>query len=220
MRATFEDRLLDELKREIRLRESAGTGPGDVRTGELEAKTRFGRFLAPLASLAPLARLAPRRIAVVAAACAAAWLAAVVVPGAPAHSKAYAVEPVGDGSVRLTVMEQSIGVPAQRALAEKVRPWGIEVSIVLLPAGYVCERSEVSPVTDIHGRPLIVDGRPLIPVKAGWDVTLRRGNVLAFENTRGDSRPRAVEFYATKREAEPCVPRKVSLPDVRSGQRR
>ncbi|GAP48244.1 hypothetical protein [Streptomyces azureus] len=214
MRATFEDRLLDELKREIRLRESAETGPGDVRPGRREAKASLGRFLAPLASLAP------RRIAVVAAACAVAWLAAVVVPGAPAHSKAYAVEPVGDGSVRLTVKDQSIGVPAQRALAEKVRPWGIEVSIVLLPSGYVCERSQVSPVVDVHGRPLIVDGRPLIPVKAGWDVTLRRGNVLAFENTRGDSRPRAVEFYATKREAEPCVPMKVSLSDVRSGRRR
>jgi hypothetical protein len=144
----------------------------------------------------------------------------VVVPGAPADSKAYAVEPVGDGSVRLTVMEQSIGVPAQQALAEKVRPWGIEVTIDLLPSGYVCERSKVSPVTDIHGRPLIIDGRPLIPVKAGWDVTLRRGNVLAFENTRGDSRPRAVEFYATRSEAEPCVPMKVSLSDVRSGRRR
>ncbi|GAA2380288.1 hypothetical protein [Streptomyces coeruleofuscus] len=218
MRATtFEDRLLDELKREIRLRESAGTGPGDVRTGERQAKVSFGRFLAPLASLA---RLAPRRIAVVAAVCAAAWLAAVVVPGAPSQSKAYAVAPVGEGSVRLTVMEPNIGVPAQRALAEKVRPWGIEVTIDLLPSGYVCERSKVSPVTDIHGRPLIVDGRPLIPVKAGWDVTLRRGNVLAFENTRGDSRPRAVELYATEREAEPCVPMKVSVPDVRSGRRR
>jgi hypothetical protein len=208
MRATFEDRLLDELKQEIRLRESAETGSADVRTGEHEAKARLGRFLAP------------RRIAVVAAACAAAWLAAVVLPGSPGDSKAYAMEPVGDDGVKLTVMEPNIGVPAQRALAEKVRPWGIEVTIDLLPSGYVCERSKVSPVTDIHGRPLIIDGRPLIPVKAGWDVTLRRGNVLAFENTRGDSRPRAVEFYATRSEAEPCVPMKVSLSDVRSGRRR
>ncbi|GGT59824.1 hypothetical protein [Streptomyces coeruleorubidus] len=200
MRATFEDRLLDELKQEIRLRESAETGSADV-TGEHEAKARLGRFLAP------------GRIAVVAAACAAAWLATVVVPGSPGDSKAYAMEPVGDDSVKLTVIEPSIGVAAQQELARRVRPWGIEVSIVLLPAGYVCERSKVSPVTDIHGR-------PLIPAKAGWDVTLRRGNVLAFENTRGDSRPRAVELYATKREAEPCVPRKVSLSDVRSGRRR
>jgi hypothetical protein len=217
MRATFEDRLLDELKREIRLRESAKTGSGDARTGEREAKAFLRRFLAPLAPLAPLV---PRRIAVVAAACAAAWLASVVGPGSPADSKAYAVEPVGDGGVKLTVMEQSIGVAAQRELARKVRPWGIQVTIDLLPTGYVCERSKVSPVVDIHGRPLIVDGRPLIPVKASWDITLRRGNVLAFENTRGHSRPRAVEFYATKSEAEPCVPMKVSLSDVRSSRRR
>ncbi|MFF5515339.1 hypothetical protein [Streptomyces coeruleorubidus] len=208
MRATFEDRLLDELKQEIRLRESAETGSADVSTGEHEAKARLGRFLAP------------RRIAVIAAACAAAWLATVVVPGSPGDSKAYAMEPVGDDGVKLTVIEPSIGVAAQQELARRVRPWGIEVSIVLLPSGYVCERSKVSPVTDIHGRPLIVDGRPLIPVKAGWDVTLRRGNVLAFENTRGDSRPRAVELYATKREAEPCIPMKVSLSDVRSGRHR
>jgi hypothetical protein len=211
MRATFEDRLLDELKREIRLRESAKTGSGDARTGEREVKASLSRFLTSLA---------PRRIAVVAAACAAAWLAAVVVPGSPADSTAYAVEPVGDGSVKLTVQEQSIGVAAQRELARKVRPWGIQVTIDLLPAGYVCERSKVSPVVDAHGRPLLLDGRPLIPVKAGWDVTLRRGNVLAFENTRGADRPRAVEFYATSTEAEPCIPMKVSLPDVRSGRRR
>ncbi|OUD00748.1 hypothetical protein [Streptomyces swartbergensis] len=209
MRATFEDRLLDELKKEIRLRESAETGSGEARTGRREAKASLGRFLTP------------RRIAVVAAACAAAaWLATVVVPGSPGDSKTYAMEPVGDDSVKLTVIEQSIGVAAQQELARRVRPWGIEVTIDLLPSGYVCERSKASPVTDIHGRPLIVDGRPLIPVKAGWDVTLRRGNVLAFENTRGNSRPRAVEFYATKSEAEPCVPIKVSLPDVRSGRRR
>jgi hypothetical protein len=205
MRATFEDRLLDELKQEIRLRESAETGSADVRTGEREAKARLGRFLAP------------RGIAVVAAACAAAWLAVVLVPGSPADSKAYAVERVGDGSVKLTVKEQSISVTAQRELARSVRPWGIQVTIDVLAPGYVCERSKVTPlpVIDKHGNRV-----PLIPVKAGWDVTLRRGNVLAFENTRGASRPRAVEFYATKREAEPCVPVKVSLPDARSGPRR
>jgi hypothetical protein len=37
--------------------------------------------------------------------------------------------------------------------------------------------------------------------------------VLAFENTRGDSRPRAVELYETKTEAEPFVSMKVALPD-------
>ncbi|MGW7046832.1 hypothetical protein ACWGDT_29885 [Streptomyces avermitilis] len=203
MRTTFEDRLLDELKREIQLRETGagGLGPAEVKQGERKAKASVGRLFAPLA---------PRRIAVVAAACTAAWLAAVVVPGSPADSNAYAVEPVGDGSVKLTVKDQSIGVAAQRELARKVRPWGIQVTIDVLAPGYVCERSKVPPIpaVDEHGNRV-----PLIPLQAGWDVTLRRGNVLAFENTRGDSRPRAVEFYAAKSEAEPCVPMKVVLPD-------
>ncbi|GGN64300.1 hypothetical protein GCM10011579_033570 [Streptomyces albiflavescens] len=54
---------------------------------------------------------------------------------------------------------------------------------------------------------------PAIPIETVWDVTLRRGNVLAFENTRGGSAPRAVEFYETRYDAEPYVPRKVALPD-------
>ncbi|MFE9093245.1 hypothetical protein [Streptomyces sp. NPDC007264] len=202
MRTTFEDRLLDELKREIRLRGTGadGTGPAEAERGGHTTDASVGR---------PFARSAPRRIAVVAVACAAAWLAAVVVPGSSAESSAYAVEPVGDGSVRLTVREQSIDVAAQRELARKVSSWGIEVTVDVLAPGYVCERSKVTPLAaiDAHGNRV-----PLIPLKAGWDVTLRRGNVLAFENTRGDSRPRAVEFYANKSQAEPCVPMKVTLP--------
>lgn len=204
MRTTFEDRLLGELKREIELRETGvgGLGSAEVKPGKRKAKASVGR---------PFAPLAPRRIAVVAAACTAAWLAAVVAPGSPADSNAYAVEPVGDGSVKLTVKDQSIDVAAQRELARKVRPWGIQVTIDVLAPGYVCERSKVTPIpaVDEHGNRV-----PLIPLQAGWDVTLRRGNILAFENTRGGSRPRAVEFYETKSEAEPCVPMKVSLPDT------
>ncbi|WP_081240879.1 hypothetical protein [Streptomyces viridosporus] len=199
-RTTFEDRLLDGLKREIEQREA-----GACRTGPAEAGAGEGR---PKASVHR--PFAPRRIAVVAVACAAAWLATVVVPGSSTDSAAYAVEPHGDGSVTLTVRDQSIGVEAQRELARKVRPWGIHVTIDLLAPGYVCERSEVTPLlgVDAQGNRFSV-----IPLKAGWDVTLRRGNVLAFENTRGDSLPRAVEFYRTRAEAEPCVPMKVALPD-------
>ncbi|MFG2386650.1 hypothetical protein [Streptomyces avermitilis] len=207
MRTTFEDRLLGELKREIELREAGagGLGSAEVEPGKRKAKASVGR------PFAPFAPFAPRRIAVVAAACTAAWLAAVVVPGSSADSNAYAVEPVGDGSVKLTVKDQSIGVAAQRELARKVRPWGIQVTIDVLAPGYVCERSKVTPIPaiDEHGNRV-----PVIPLQAGWDVTLRRGNILAFENTRGHSRPRAVEFYETKSEAEPCVPMKVSLPDT------
>ncbi|MER5214025.1 hypothetical protein ABT063_26495 [Streptomyces sp. NPDC002838] len=200
-RTTFEDRLLDELQREIELREAGvcRTGPAEVGTGDGKPKASVRRLFAP------------RRIAVVAAACAAAWLATVVVPGSPADSTAYAVERHGDGRVTLTVKDQDIGIEAQRELARRVRPWGIDVTVDVLAPGYVCERSKVtSPVAavDEHGNRV-----PVIPFQAGWDVILRQGNVLAFENTRGGSRPRAVEFYKTKSEAEPCVPMKVALPD-------
>ncbi|MFE7837020.1 hypothetical protein ACFU53_13510 [Streptomyces sp. NPDC057474] len=196
----FEDRLLDGLKREIELRE-AGTGVAGAGSDEGRAKTSV-RGMSAL--------LTPRRIAVGATACAAAWLAVAAVPGSPAASKAYAVERNGDGSVRLTVRDQDISVVDQRELAREVRPWGIHVTIDVLAPGYVCDRSDVTsafPAIDEQGNPV-----PVIPMEARWDVTLRRGNVLAFENTRGDSRPRAVEFYEARSEAEPCVPRKVTLP--------
>lgn len=202
-RTTFEDRLLDGLKSEIQLREAGagGTGSAEIGTGEGKEKASVRRLITPLT---------PRRIAVVAAACAAAWLAAVAMPGSPADSKAYAVERHGDGSVTLTVKDQSISVAAQRELAQKVRPWGIQVTIDVLAPGYVCERSKVTPLVAVDGQGNRV---PVIPIQAGWDMTLRRGNVLAFENSRGSSRPRAVEYYATKSEAKPCVPLKVALPD-------
>ncbi|MET9868663.1 hypothetical protein ABZZ16_21250 [Streptomyces sp. NPDC006386] len=188
-RTTFEDRLLDGLKREIEQR-GAGTGRGG-------------------AGVSRRPGFAPRRIAVVALACAAAWLATVAVPGSPAESTAYAVAPRGDGSVRLTVRDQDMSVEAQRELARKVRAWGVHVTVDVLPSGHVCERSKVTgiPAVDEQGNRVV-----LIPLKARWDVTLRRGNVLAFENIRGESRPRAVEFYRTRAEAEPCVPVRVELP--------
>ncbi|MEW2404238.1 hypothetical protein [Streptomyces sp. NPDC046862] len=185
-RTTFEDRLLGELQREIQLRE-AGAGGGRPKVG---------------ASV--------RRFAIVAAACAVAWVAAVVVPGSPTGASAYAVEPVGDGRVKLTFEDQNISVGAQRELAEKVRPWGIHVTVDVLALGYVCERSKVAPIAavDVQGNRV-----PIVPIQISWDITLRRGNVLAFENTRGSSQPRAVELYATRSEAKPCIPMKVALPD-------
>ncbi|MFE9602828.1 hypothetical protein [Streptomyces hokutonensis] len=205
-RTTFEDRLLAELKREILLRETAksGTAVADGGTDRAGEHTSVRRFFTP------------RRIAVVVAACAAAWLAAVTVPGAPAGSKAYAVERHDDGTVTLTFQDQAIDVAAQRELARKVRPWGIEVTVDVLPRGYVCERSQVTPLSKVDRYGHLV---PLIPLRGTWKLpstwqgTLRRGNVLAFENTKGSSRPRAVEFYATRSEAEPCVAVEIALPD-------
>lgn len=201
-RRTFEDRLLDELKREIGLREA-----GIHRAGPTTAQPGGGGARASVRRLCT-----PPRIAVVAAACAVAWFGAAVVPGSSSYSTAYAVERHGDGTVTLTVKDQSIDVAAQRELATRVSAWGIEVTIDVLAPGYVCERSGFTPLpvlaVDRHGNRV-----PVIPIKAGWDLTLRRGNVLTFENMEGMSRPRAVELYSTRSQAEPCVPMKVALPD-------
>ncbi|MFD9322825.1 hypothetical protein ACFWDQ_35125 [Streptomyces sp. NPDC060053] len=201
-RRTFEDRLLDELKAEIELR-----GTGVRRTAPTTVEPAGGGAGAAVRRL-----FTPPRIAVVAVACAVAWFGAAVIPGSSAYSTAYAVERHGDGTVTLTVKDQSIDVAAQRELARRVRPWGIEVTIDVLASGYVCERSEFTPfpgwAVDGHGNRV-----PVIAIKVGWDFTLRRGNVLTFENMEGMSRPRAVELYSTKSQAEPCVPLKVALPD-------
>ncbi|MDR6974070.1 hypothetical protein J2X68_000748 [Streptomyces sp. 3330] len=201
-RRTFEDRLLDELRTEIELGEA-----GALRAGPATAvEPGGGRTRASARRL-----FTPPRIAVVAVACAAAWFGAAALPGSSATSTAYAVERHGDGTVTLTVKDRTIDVTAQRELATRVRPWGIEVTIDVLAPGYVCERSRpTSPsvrAVDRHG-----DRIPVVPLEAGWDVTLRRGNVLAFENTEGMSRPRAVELYSTRSQAEPCLPLKVTLP--------
>ncbi|MPY33009.1 hypothetical protein FNH09_17600 [Streptomyces adustus] len=225
-RTTFEDRLLEELKRHIELREagSCRTGPAEAAMDDggrseaadsaagsgsadwSEAGTRRGRGKSPAGRL-----FAPRRLAVVAAACAAAWLGVAGVPGSPSGSTAYAVERHDDGSVTLTVREQSIDVGAQRELARKLRPWGIRVIVDVLSPGFVCQGSEVTPLVAIDRRG---DRVPVIPVKSSWDITLHSGNVLAFENVRGDSRPRAVSVYEVTSEAEPCRPLKVTLPDA------
>ena len=114
---TFEDRLLDELKREIELRE-ADAGSGEAGPGSVEADTSVRRRYAPLVT--------PRRIAVVAATCAAAWLAMVAVPGSPADSTAYAVERhAATAASRSPSRTRASALDAQRELAGKVRPWGI-----------------------------------------------------------------------------------------------
>jgi hypothetical protein len=205
-RPTFEDRLLDELKKEIELREAGVSRTEPTGVGAGRGWTRAGWTRAAVLRL-----LAPRRMAFVAAACAAAWLGMAVVPGSSADSAAFAVERHGDGTVELTVKDQTIGIDAQRELATKVRPWGIEVTIDVLAPGYVCERSKFTPFPVVERRTGNVV--PGIAIKAGWDFTLRRGNVLAFENMKGMSRPRAVELYASKSEAKPCVPLKLTLPD-------
>ncbi|GAA3820677.1 hypothetical protein ACFS5L_04270 [Streptomyces phyllanthi] len=199
-RTTFEDRLLGELKREIELREAeaeVGAGAGAEVEAGAEAE---GEVRSPARR-----RFTPRRIAVAMAACAAAWLATVVVPGSPADSPAYAAELLADGSVSLTVKDR-IGIEAQRELAEQVCPWGIQVELELS-----------SVVRDSRGEPVVVEilavdkeGDPKTirkPVRAWTTVNLQRGNKLIFDNralTRDE-----IKHY----EVRPCDSAKPPTPD-------
>lgn len=194
-RTTFEDRLLAELKREIGLREARPGGSGPARAG-----TGGGRTSAVVRRPG-----ASRRIAVVAGACAAAWLAAVVLPGSHAGQKAYAVEGHGDGSVTLTVKEQELDIEAQHQLARDMHPWGIQVSVEVLDPGYVCERDRGKvPEHWTIGKGGTVEAFRVLPARS--QITLRRGNLLVFENTRGQTLPKAINAYAVRRDYEPCVP--------------
>ncbi|GHH04672.1 hypothetical protein [Streptomyces lanatus] len=192
-KSTFEDRLLAELTSEIeRRREDVPDGGGS------RSKARM------------------RRLAVVAAACAAAWVAAVVVPGSPAGAKAYAVEPHGDGSVTLRVKDQELDIGAQHELAREVRPLGIQVTVEVIAEGYVCERDR-----DRFERPgiwAIAKDGSLVPIRgldARSTITLHRGDLLVFENTKGYTRPNSVKAYADKADYQPCVPVK---PKRKSGR--
>ncbi|MFF3376055.1 hypothetical protein ACFYXF_24260 [Streptomyces sp. NPDC002680] len=214
-RTSFEERLLEELKREIALREAdsgsgdAGVGSGEAGVGSSEADTAaVHRRDAPLVT--------PRRIALAAATCAVAGLAMVVVPGTPADSVAYAVERHGDGRVTLTLQGERIDLDAQYELARELRPNGIVVDVELLPPGYTCKPWGSAAALRLVsvGKDDIVSG----PVHA-WNVpvrvTLSRGNVLVFENSEGSAEPQAVHAYEIDRytldastpeaESKPCV---------------
>jgi hypothetical protein len=209
-RTAFEDRLLKELKREIELREAVSTSTEtEADTGERWTSASVGRLVTP------------RRIALAAATCAVAGLAVVVVPGTPAESMAYAVEHHDDDRVTLTLKEQAIDIDAQYDLAEELRPDGIEVDVAVLPPGYTCKPwgKGVTLQLLLTGK----DGGLTIAERAGaWTaparVTLSKGNVLVFENTKGSAEPQAIHAYEVDRyaldssttkaedQSEPCVP--------------
>ncbi|MFF4536822.1 hypothetical protein [Streptomyces aureus] len=194
----FEDRLLDELKREISLRESMA--PGDTVVG---AASPGGGTDAPVRRL-----LTARRVTLAAAGCALAALATVVAPGSPATPAAYAVERHGDGSVTLTVKDQHIGVRAQRELAWVLRPDDIDVIVDVLAPGHVCAGEPVLWGVDKHGKRVFA-------VALQWrrEITLHPGNVLVFQNLSGHAEPHRVDIFATRSEIRHCVPVKPKEPD-------
>ncbi|KAB1985989.1 hypothetical protein [Streptomyces triticiradicis] len=195
---TFEDRLLDELKREIALRGSTGreTAPAGARTPERGTRASVRRLLTV------------RRITVAAIGCAMAALATVVAPGSPAAPAAYAVERHGDGSVTLTVKDQHIGVGAQRELAVVLRRSHIAVIVDVLAPGYVCRGEPVVWGVGERGARM-----PVLVQQFPREISLRPGNVLVFENLSGHTEPHRVDVFTTRSGIKPCVPVKPTAPD-------
>ena len=155
-RPSFEDRLLDELKREIEVR-------GEDRP-DAGARTVF----------------TPRRIAVALAACAVAGLAAVVVPGSPAGSAAYAVEPHDDGSLTLTLNKRDIPRWELHTLADTLGEDDIDVAWGQPVAVSLCAGTDVLRIVGTDGRTSTASSWAL-PVK----ISLRPGDVLLLDTKEG-----------------------------------
>ncbi|TCR23717.1 hypothetical protein [Streptomyces sp. BK205] len=183
-RTTFEDRLLVELRGEVQ-RRAAVPAPA--------ARRRV---------------LTGRRLALAVVGCGVAGAAVVLSPGTPAGSSAYALERHGDGSVTLTVKDQDIDVEAQRALARRLQPNGIEVDVQILRPGYVCKGDLVLWVVGEKGEKV-----PLHTLQLNKPTALRPGNVLVFVNTNDGRLPHRVRVYPTQADVEPCVPVKPT-PDL------
>ncbi|WP_049569808.1 hypothetical protein [Streptomyces sp. SBT349] len=116
MTSTFEDRLLTELKEEVRRASAADPRPEPAR-----ARPRFAAFRSPSRS--------PRRLALVGTAALAAGAALVVLPGG-AESAAYAVEQEDDGTVTLTLLTPDEVDEATRLdIVEDLGDMGVEVDL-------------------------------------------------------------------------------------------
>ncbi|CAM5726343.1 hypothetical protein AB0N50_13105 [Streptomyces pharetrae] len=186
-RTTFEDRLLAELHREIDRRASGTSDPTATP--------------APVPGRRPTALTAPRLgiVALVCAAVAGAW---VLMPGSPAESPAYAVEPHPDGSVTVTVNDISLGGGLQDGLAERLKEQGIHVAVDEVPNGHECTRPRGKTIRGHFDRS---GGEGPI-----WTIDLRRGDSLAFEKI-GQRQPdgsiqRVVSFYGVRGRIAPCDP--------------
>ncbi|MEW1888549.1 hypothetical protein [Streptomyces sp. NBC_00523] len=204
MNATFEDRLLEELKREI---EARGPQPAPARR--------------------PRRLVTAPRLALVAGLATAATVAAVLLPGSPTTPKAYAVDRNGDGTVTVTLYDLTPDPEEQDALVARVRELGVLVSIDSPPDGTTCTqpRGEViqSPagvadpgmkieIAKPADTPPGVPTPPVTKGKApdsdtGWRATLHPGDTLVIERDSAFA-----WFSAVKGAATPCNPRPVNQP--------
>ncbi|MET9566264.1 hypothetical protein [Streptomyces tauricus] len=177
---TFEDRLLNELQRELALRaeNSPAAEPARHRT------------------------ITTRRALVALAACAAAAGGALALPTSTGGAQAYAVERHDDGSVTVSMEEILLSGQEKAELTERLRAEGITVSVDKPRSGYVCAQ----PRGDTY-QPrwnLTSLGDPSVMPK--HEYTLRPGDALVFEEPEPAGRvsPTA-SVYAVKGAVEPCA---------------
>lgn len=168
MKQTFEDRLLDELKREVVL--------GAQRRPEC---TRPGRQAAVL-----------RRTAWGLAACGAVAMGATLLPG-PADTPAYAVEPKPDGSVSVKFNDISLDRDEQRNLARELRGLGVHVSIDTPPAGMRCKepRGDYGHQDLRKGEFVLGAGDTLIITNLRYPKSQAHDTDLSFGYVRGKAGP-------------------------------
>ncbi|GHB80863.1 hypothetical protein GCM10010306_088930 [Streptomyces umbrinus] len=177
---TFEDRLLNELQREIALRAEDPPQPEPVirRT------------------------ITTRRALVALAACVAAVGGVVALPASTGGAQAYAVERHEDGSVTVSMEEILLSGEEKEELTERLRAEGITVSVDKPRSGFVCAqpRGEVySPRWSLNS-----SGDPSVMPK--HEYTLRSGDSLVFEEpepVKGRTGPDP-SIYATKGAVQPC----------------
>jgi len=177
MNAMFEDRLLDELKREVVLR-AATAGP---------AATAHRRVVTP------------RRAALALAACGAAAALAVALPGS-GTAPAYAVDTHPDGTVTLTLEDITLSGPQQRDLVRELTNAGVYAQVNEVPTGKRC----ATPVSELAGNQIIrADPGPGAPKDTQksepWHHTLRRGDTVRIDNT-----PHGAAYTFLKGKASPC----------------
>ncbi|WP_051856306.1 hypothetical protein [Streptomyces sp. NRRL B-1347] len=211
---TFEDRLLEELQREARL-QSAGAAS---RPAVVPVRRRL---------------VTPVRAGAVLAACAAATVTAIVVPGGEGGSSAYAVERLSGGQVRVTVNDLTLDISEQDALADKLRAAGVRVSVDELPKGKVCKmpRGKMIGNTAISllnaqrydkddsaadGREEtkpdpaeMREGKPGGPYAKVWKLVFHRGDTMVMERGTGfysGNDMAFTSFYGIRGKAAPCEP--------------
>ena len=175
---TFEDRLLNELQREIALRAEDPPQPEPVirRT------------------------ITTRRALVALAACVAAAGGVVALPASTGGAQAYAVERHEDGSVTVSMEEILLSGEEKKELTERLRAEGITVSVDKPRSGYVCSQ----PRGEMYSPRWVMASSGDVMVEHAY--TLRSGDSLVFEEPEPvkDRTSPAASIYAVKGAVEPC----------------